>query len=567
MICSVPFRDPVRFVLVAMFMHEAVTVSPAFEPTRGDFRKASDSHVRVLSYNVNANFTTGTSLDSALGRIVLTVDPDVIAFQEIPTLLAEDAIRQWLEARIPSDEWSVLLGEASGPIRNVLATRFAFDPGTTITDTTPPSNTRGVTAALIDLPATVSQTVDLYVMAVHFKSFATLEDHAKRQQHADAIIHWMRDARTTGEHIDLAPGTPILVVGDMNVDHWDQGDALPCHPTRTLLYGDIFDESTYGADSPPDWDGGDSADAAPYDPNTGDIHTHRAQSNDPGSRYDRFIYTDSVLRVANRFILNTAAMSPAALAAAGLLPDDTTTASDHLPIVADFALGPDPNPPGRLLINEFSYNDTGTDDRSFIELRNVGGREIALDAPLDYHLLTSNNNVPTTPPLAENVSLDFDLKGVVPPGGLFVLYDAAGESSAVAARIEAALPALQRQDQAAFRLNNGPDAAIALVTTDNYHEILTTGTVLYTTATLVEAYLYADAEPGGSHFFRTDSANSLLIELTGGQLSTLDLVSDTLSFSRNAGDTTPNSFAGWTLATATPGTPNGRTSARSWTRY
>ena len=50
-------------------------------------------------------------------------------------------------------------------------------------------------------------------------------------------------------------------------------------------------------------------------------------------------FTDSVIHVANRFVLNTLTMTPSALITAGLQASDTSAVSDHLPSVVDFALG------------------------------------------------------------------------------------------------------------------------------------------------------------------------------------------------------------------------------------
>jgi len=563
-----PFALHMLTVALTVELFLAAVAGHAFDPANGDFAKEAPEQIRVLSYNVEGAFMLNSDLDGAFERIIKAIQPDIIAFQEISYIWPEPGplreigkpsadkeaiilldIKWRLENYFPGTTWTLLRGIFDNGIYNALATRFEFVPGTTITGTIPYSGARGVTAALIDLPDTTFGVTDLYVMAVHFKSGQTLDDHRERQRHADAIVSWMRDARTSGGGIELASSTPMLLVGDTNLGYNGRGDAWPYHPARTLRDGDVFDTMTFGADSSPDWDGTDSTDAAPYDHINGNPHTCSSREASPTSRLDRFIYTDSVLHVAHRFILNTQTMSPAALAKAGLQSGDTADASNHFPAVVDFALGS--NPPGRLLINEFSYDDPSYDDHSFVEFKNVGGQEINLDAPLDYHLLKSQNNLPTTHPLAENQSADFDLQGVVPPGGLFVLFDSSGESSAIATAIETALPKLQRQDLPSFSLNNGPDAAIALVTVE-WTDVTSTAD------TLVEAYLYEASSPGGRYFFQTDSDNNLLIELCGVQVSTLNLISDTLSFSRTLGDETLNSFANWRNPDrATPGEENG----------
>ena len=83
----------------------------------------------------------------------------------------------------------------------------------------------------------------------------------------------------------------MAVVGDFNI-------VEGLDPLNTLIDGNIFDQSTYGADSPPDWDGSSSLDARPLHNIVGpDDYTWRNDSSqfDPG-RLDYVIYTDSVWR-------------------------------------------------------------------------------------------------------------------------------------------------------------------------------------------------------------------------------------------------------------------------------
>jgi len=73
----------------------------------------------------------------------------------------------------------------------------------------------------------------------------------------------------------------------------------------------------------------------------GNCYTWSSMSR-PSRRYNRFLYTDSVLRAVHSVILDTRTMPPAALRKAGLQPGDTPTASEHLPSFVDFELAPDP---------------------------------------------------------------------------------------------------------------------------------------------------------------------------------------------------------------------------------
>ncbi|MCX7626593.1 MAG: hypothetical protein N2Z21_10365, partial [Candidatus Sumerlaeaceae bacterium] len=112
----------------------------------------------------------------------------------------------------------------------------------------------------------------------------------------------------------------------------------PQQPEVTLRTGDIVDNATYGPDIKPDWDASDLLDVAPKDPYTGDPDTYPSGTTDPTSRIDRIYVTNSVLGVVNAFVLNTKTMTASQRAAAGLQSGDTDNASDHLPVVADFAI-------------------------------------------------------------------------------------------------------------------------------------------------------------------------------------------------------------------------------------
>jgi len=474
----------------------------AFNPAAGDFSKPVANSVRVMTWNVHNNFIYTSGKDGNYARVIKAANPDIIAFQELDVSLTANQVATRLENYFPGSNWHIYLGKADGSgagvsNRNAIASRFPLSMQRN--DTAPTSALRGVTISLIDLPDG-AYAKDLYLMSVHFKAGNLLEEHESRQRHADAITNWMRDARTAGGNVNLPNGTPMLVTGDVNLVR--MGDKAPYHPSKTMIDGTIYHNGVYGASSPPDWDGTDNSDAAPYDHTNAEPYTHNSGAN-PEGRIDRFYYTDSAMHPVAKFIINTQTMSAAALTAGNLNETDTSGASDHLPCVVDFALGASAS--GKLLVNEFNANDVGADDKTFIELINTSGEEINLEAPNDYWIKASEP-LPTSVPATENEEYAYNLKGVVPPGGLFVIYDGAGDSINIKSTIESNLLKLNRQNLAGFYLRNFDYSAFALVN----REVVNSNT---TADRNVESYGYGAPNPNTTRYFKTNSDNNLTITM------------------------------------------------------
>ena len=295
------------------------------------------SDVRIVSYNIG-NDSIFPSVDATLAakfeRVVNALDPDILNLQEIYNHSAADVVNlmNGIAPLSGGGSWQAQQG-----FDNVIVSRFPL----TMKRTEPvPAGDREVAIALVDLPD-AEYGVDFYVMNNHYKCCGSGDP--QRQRQSDALVNWMRDARSPGGSVDLPEGTPMFVLGDLNIVGGPD-------PLDTLLTGDIADESTYGADSPPDWDGTTLVDAHPLHNGTGpDDYTWRNDFSvfDPG-RLDFVLYTDSVVDLQNRFLLNTVAMSGQELAATGLaefdiVQDDIPAVFDHLPVVADFRL-PAPGP-------------------------------------------------------------------------------------------------------------------------------------------------------------------------------------------------------------------------------
>jgi hypothetical protein len=155
------------------------------------------------------------------------------------------------------------------------------------------------------------------------------DQETERQQEADEIMAFLRDAISPGGLVDIPEDSGILLTGDMNLVGYAQ-------QLRTLLTGDIFNEAVYGADFAPDWDGSALLDLASAQTEVRMPYTWRSTGTLVPARIDMMLHTDSVLGVGNHFTLYTPEMSPEELAAHGLEAGDSPAASDHLPHVVDF---------------------------------------------------------------------------------------------------------------------------------------------------------------------------------------------------------------------------------------
>ncbi|MFQ5942880.1 MAG: endonuclease/exonuclease/phosphatase family protein [Anaerolineales bacterium] len=271
-------------------------------------------------------------------RVMRAVQPDIICLQEINDLRDLRELGKFMAQVMGSTEdksWQVATQRD-----NVIATRFKIEEiGHDLISESFHSDLSQATA-LVDLPDSQFGKSELYVICAHFESGGQDEDISLRQRQADAAMSFVGDLTTPGDSYDLPPGTPFVILGDFNVYETD-----PHLHLWTLLRGDIINETEYGADFQPDWDGSQLTDAAPSHNGLGaEFYTWR---NDrlpfsPGA-LDRTIYSDSVLLAENAFVLNTMTLTDEALALYGLFRDDVVLDIDsgyydHLPVVVDFVI-------------------------------------------------------------------------------------------------------------------------------------------------------------------------------------------------------------------------------------
>ena len=296
-------------------------VAYAFDPTplpplaAPSLRRAAGSDVRFLSWNVLSDGPFDAGRAPAFRRLLTAIAPDIIGFQEIYSRGAGET-EQWVEAVLGGSDW---YSAKAGP-DNIAVSRYPITNAWAV---------EGNGAFLIDLRPMIDG--DLLFLVAHPPC---CENDAGRQFEIDALMAFIRDAREPGGVLDLPANSPIVICGDMNL----VGDA---QQLTTLLTGDIVDEGRFGPDFAPDWDGSAFAD---LDPNTSALPLtftwYSAGSSFSPGKLDYLIYSDSVIDSLHALALFTPTLPTDTLARYGLLADDVTRASDHLPVIGDMRFRP-----------------------------------------------------------------------------------------------------------------------------------------------------------------------------------------------------------------------------------
>jgi endonuclease/exonuclease/phosphatase family metal-dependent hydrolase len=293
--------------------------------------RPAESDIRILSQNSVNDFDAGISAifqaerQPSYRRVFDAVGADVIAFQEIYEQSA-DTTETVMESEYGIDDgWS---WAKQGPDL-VLGSRFPIEDEHTI----PGYEQNESGAFLLDARSALGERLIVVVMHPPCCNFEADEDdpsrNAQRQQVVDGVAAFLRDVTRGEGPFDVATGTPIAVVGDMNF----VGKA---QQPRTLRTGDIVNTDRFGSPGSPDWDGSDLLDTNPRQTGA-PLHTTWIDSTSafPPGRLDYAFVSDSALDVVHEFILNTAALSEEERAAHGVTAADTGTMSDHLPVVVD----------------------------------------------------------------------------------------------------------------------------------------------------------------------------------------------------------------------------------------
>lgn len=275
--------------------------------------KQSNEDIRIASYNAHQDSLF--SQTQYYSRILKAINPDIVNFQETYNNTAE-ATAALMEQILPSqtgESWYAAKVNDCITVSRFPILESYYSDGNLI--------------AILSAPKSLGAE-KILIINVHFPC---CEYNTQRQQEADKITSFIRDAKTQGGLFTVPDKTPIIFTGDTNFVGWAQ-------QWKTILSGDIVDETEFGADFKPDWDGSNFADCLSYH-NSNRISSYTWRSDSSyycPSRLDYIIYSDSVLELGNHFILWTSDMTTSDLDYYGLQADDVSSASDHLPHVADF---------------------------------------------------------------------------------------------------------------------------------------------------------------------------------------------------------------------------------------
>jgi len=294
--------------------------------------KANPNSIRFLSYNVLFDNLFDPNLEDEYSRILKSVNPDIIAFQEIYSHSAEETARLlnniiplindngWYYSSFesvvsPTQYYGDLVTLSKYPIKGTYAIEGYGQ------------NTSANLATLIELSPEVNN--DLLIINIHAPCCSK---DVQRQEEIDKVMAFVRDAMATGGDLTLQKNTPILIVGDMNF----VGDK---NQLNTIITGDISDNILWGDDFQPDWDSTNLIDLKPFTTDLPMVFSWYDENSDfsPG-RLDYIFYTGSVLENENSFAFFTPVLHPDTLSKFDLEIDDIVKASDHLPVVADFTI-------------------------------------------------------------------------------------------------------------------------------------------------------------------------------------------------------------------------------------
>jgi len=290
--------------------------TPVTPYTPTEITKSSTSDIRLLAYNTLSNGLEDDNRIDNFESIIKAIQPDIIGLTECWDT-SENHVKSLLDLWLPtgtSNGWYV---EKLGGL--ITASRWEIiQEWQSLTRQFP---------VLIDLPS--SYPTDLLFTNAHLNCCGA---DAARQDQADQYAAFILDAKSPDGIITLENNTPFLYSGDLNLVGYSQ-------QLTTLKTGDIQNTAAYGNGAPLDWDNTDLKEENSLQADERMGYTWRSDGQGfPPGKLDFIIFSDHTLTAQKSFVLQTEVMPSERLTQYNLSPFDTSNASDHFPVVADFSI-------------------------------------------------------------------------------------------------------------------------------------------------------------------------------------------------------------------------------------
>ncbi len=290
---------------------EVVGVEPVeAKKTIVNLSKQDQNAIRFVSWNVELG-SLFTKPEPFI-RVLQSLRPDVILFQELGENATEEQLTDWLNRNLGSagyDNWSANITEGSG---TAVATRLN---GVGVGPKRMPvvAEGRRLKAAMMIIAAGRRR---ILVTSVHLSCCGSAGDKrdSRRIVEATALHHLIRRVHYSDEPSGL------VTMGDFNL----VGSSTPLDILRDVN----------------DFDASDLLDVSPLVTGSQTAATWR-DSNQPflPGRLDIALVSDSVLQISQSFVLDTQMLSDSMLNSNQLKRQDCVDASDHLPMVVDILTG------------------------------------------------------------------------------------------------------------------------------------------------------------------------------------------------------------------------------------
>ncbi len=317
--------------------------TPPAELSKDPLARRQDT-LRVVTWNVERGALIKTP--EAFARVLRALEPDVLLFQELTSKESAAQIAAWLEEHVPQApsaepagesggepsaspsprSWRVVFGAGGGDLRTAVASRVPLEDAAGLGtvawhDTKERGGPRDVRFAggVVEFGGR-----RVLFASTHLKCCGSIdsEEDLVRLEEVQALRSSLRgfdfgDAsaagRSSGSRVEA-----FVIGGDFNlVGSFD--------PLDLLVEGIDRDGTDLGI-----------ADALQLDRRTNATWEDPGQPFTPG-RLDYIVFTDSTFQAVGAFVFDTRDLLPQHLEAHGLRVADTGDASDHLPVVVDFA--------------------------------------------------------------------------------------------------------------------------------------------------------------------------------------------------------------------------------------